>query len=285
MKKYLSLILVCLLVLTGCGKKETSVEVLKKVLTNEKEANSVSVKASIDFKMEQDGMNIDLPLALTMNVAMEDEKNGNVHINLADNPFIGAMELYANVKGEEMTMYMPSSIIDLMAGLENTENKWIVQKETMTNDETETEFSMEEYKKQIDKIMEVVTEEDFVFVEKVDGISHYQLKITANLFKRLLEKLGEEYDSSIEEVLTEPWVLDMYIKDYMITKVEFDMTKILTSASDVIDEESFDMSTIKKLSLSVEVSGYNKTNVTIPENVKNTAITSEEYLRLYIGEE
>ena len=287
MKKYLSLILICLLVLTGCGKKETSVEVLKKVLTNEKETNSAVVKARVDFKMEQDGINIDLPLELALSVSMEDEKNGNIHISLGDNPFIGELELYAGMKDKEMTMYMPSALIDMMAGLEDTESHWIVQKETLTDDETDKEFSMEEYKQNIDKIMEVVTEEDFVFVEEVDSVSHYKLKITADLIKRISEKMEEEYDSSIEDVLEEPWELDMYSKDYMITKIELDMTKILTSVmeNNSIEEESFNIDMLKKLSFAIEISEYNETNVTIPENVKNAAITSEEYLRLYIGEE
>lgn len=284
MKKYFNIILVCLLFITGCGKKETSVEVLNKVLTNETESSSVTVKASIDFEMEQDGMNIDLPLSLTMKVDTENGKNGNMMFELADNPFIGKLEMYANIKEEEMTMYMPSSIIDLMVGLENTENKWIIQKETIEKEE-ETEFSLDEYKKEVSKIMEVVKEDDFVFIEKTDGTSHYQLKITADLVKRILEKMEEEYDSSLDEMLKEEIVLDMYIKDYMITKIEFDMTKVLKSISEEIEEDSFDMQAIKKLTLSVEAVDYDKTIVTIPEEVKNQAITSEEYLRLYIGEE
>lgn len=286
MKKYLSIILICLIVLTGCGKKETSVEVLKKVLTNEKEANSIAVKASVDFEMEQDGMNIDLPLELIMKVDAKNEKNGNIYINLADNPFTGTMELYANIKDKEMTMYMPSSIIDLIAGLEDTNNHWIILEETISEgNESNTNFDFEEYKQEINKIIELITEDDFIYIDEIDGLKHYQLKITTDLIKRIFEKIEEEYDSSIEEVLTEALVLDFYIKDYMITKVEFDMTKMLATIADSMEDELFDISMIKKLLFLIEVSGYNETTVTIPENVKNTAITSEEYLKLYIGEE
>lgn len=285
MKKYLSLILVFLLVLTGCGKKENSVDVLKKVLTNETEVNSMEVKASVDFKMEQDGINVDLPLSISLKADMKDDKNGIISVELNDNPFVGAMKLYASLEGEKSEVYMPSTIIATMIGIEETETRWIVEKDILsTENEINLDFSVEDYKKIVDKVMEVVTEKDFVYVDKEDSVSHYQLKISADLIKRIFEKMEKEYDSSIEDVLKETLVLDVYIKDYMFTKVELDMTKMMSSMTDVMEEE-LDMSMIKKLSLSLEMLGYNNTAVTIPEDVKNNAITSEEYLRLYIGEE
>ena len=204
MKKFLSIVLVCLLFLTGCGKKETSVDVLKKVLNNEDEINSVSVKLDVDFQMEQEGMKVDMPLSASIKIDMKNEANGNFAINLADNPFLGAVELYASVANQEMTLYMPSSIIDLMVGLEDTEPHWIMQTETINEEETESTTDLEEYKKEFDKMFEVVTEKDFVYIDEAEGISHYELKITADLIKRLSEKMEEEYDSSKEETLVEP---------------------------------------------------------------------------------
>ena len=105
-----------------------------------------------------------------------------------------------------------------------------------------------------------------------------------NLLKRLAEKLEEEY----EETLETSFNIDVYIdtKNDVITKVELDMKQIINDImSSLENEESQLAGSINKLSFTIDFTDYNNTIVTIPNEVKDNALTTEEYIQLIAGEE
>lgn len=283
MKKYLGILIVFLFILTGCGQKETSIDVLKSVLKNDADVNSLTVKAKIDISVVEDGVSVDMPISADVKVDLEDEKNGKFYMSLSDNPFIGETELYVDMVNESMDVYMPSSLITTMIGIEDVYPSWIVETPDM-NSEDEEPIINEENVPSVDEILEVITEEDFVYIDKDGDISHYQLKITDDLLKRLAEKLEEEY----EETLETSFNIDVYIdtKNDVITKVELDMKQIINDImSSLENEESQLAGSINKLSFAIDFTDYNNTIVTIPNEVKDNALTTEEYIQLIAGEE
>jgi len=284
MKKYLGILIVFLFILTGCGQKETSIDVLKSVLKNDADVNSLTVKAKIDISVVEDGVSVDMPISADVKVDLEDEKNGKFYMILSDNPFIGEAELYVNMVNESMDVYMPSSLITAMIGIEDTYPSWIVETPDMNSEDEETIID-EENVPSVDEILEVITEEDFVYIDEDGDISHYQLKITDDLLKRLAEKLEEEY----EETLETSFNIDIYIdiKNDVITKVELDMKQIVEDIMSSLENENNPLgeSSINKLSFSIDFSNYNSTTVTIPNDIINNALTTEEYLQQIIGEE
>ena len=283
MKKYLGILIVFLFILTGCGQKETSIDVLKSVLKNDADVNSLTVKAKIDVSVVEDGVSVDMPISVDVKVDLEDEKNGKFYMSLSDNPFIGENELYVDMVNESMNVYMPSSLIATMVGIEDTYPSWIVETQDMNSEDEETIIDKENVPS-VDEILEVITEEDFVYIDKDGDISHYQLKITDDLLKRLAEKLEEEY----EETLETSFNIDVYIdtKNDVITKVELDMKQIINDImSSLENEESQLAGSINKLNFAIDFTDYNNTTVTIPNEVKDNALTTEEYIQLIAGEE
>lgn len=283
MKKYLGILIVFLFILTGCGQKETSIDVLKSVLKNDADVNSLTVKAKIDISVVEDGVSVDMPISADVKVDLEDEKNGKFYMILSDNPFIGEAELYVNMVNESMNVYMPSSLITAMIGIEDTYPSWIVETPDM-NSEDEEPIINEENVPSVDEILEVITEEDFVYIDEDGDISHYQLKITDDLLKRLAEKLEEEYEETLETIFN----IDIYIdtKNDVITKVELDMKQIVEDIMSSLENEETPLAaSINKLSFSIDFTDYNNTTVTIPNDIINNALTTEEYLQQIIGEE
>lgn len=278
MKKIFKFIGVFILVLalTGCiTKKErelTPLEVFKKAIQEKNDSGKVMVGVNLGFSSS--GVKVDLPLTLNIMFNSIDENNLIVKINIEDNIYFGPQELYLNMKNNTNTVYMQSSIVDSMLGIENEENYWIKQEETEENEYSKNIEEAEKLTKTL--VDEVLKETDIVLVNKENDIAEYQLNITKDLLSRILNAVGEntsdiKFDGNI--------AIKIFIdtKNNHITKMSANIEEIIKYLNLENDKtEMLNIDGIDKLDITIEFD-YTKVNVEIPSEVTSRAITAEEY--------
>lgn len=278
MKKIFKLIGVFILVLalTGCiTKKErelTPLEVFKKAIQEKNDSGKVMVGVNLGFSSS--GVKVDLPLTLNIMFNSIDENNLIAKINIEDNIYFGPQELYLNMKNNTNTVYMQSSIVDSMLGIENEENYWIKQEETEENEYSKNIEEAEKLTKTL--VDEVLKEADIVLVNKENDIAEYQLNITKDLLSRILNAVGEntgdiKFDGNI--------AIKIFIdtKNNHITKMSANIGEIIKYLNLENDKtEMLNIDGIDKLDITIEFD-YTKVKVEIPSEVTSRAITVEEY--------
>ena len=278
MKKIFKLIgvFILVLVLTGCiTKKErelTPLEVFKKAIQEKNDSGKVMVGVNLGFSSS--GVKVDLPLTLNIMFNSIDENNLIAKINIEDNIYFGPQELYLNMKNNTNTVYMQSSIVDSMLGIENEENYWIKQEETEDNEYSKNIEEAEKLTKTL--VDEVLKEADIVLVNKENDIAEYQLNITKDLLSRILNVVGEntgdiKFDGNI--------AIKIFIdtKNNHITKMSANIGEIIKYLNLENDKtEMLNIDGIDKLDITIEFD-YTKVKVEIPSEVTSRAITVEEY--------
>lgn len=278
MKKIFKFIGVFILVLalTGCiTKKErelTPLEVFKKAIQEKNDSGKVMVGVNLGFSSS--GVKVDLPLTLNIMFNSIDENNLIAKINIEDNIYFGPQELYLNMKNNTNTVYMQSSIVDSMLGIENEENYWIKQEETEDNEYRKNIEEAEKLTKTL--VDEVLKEADIVLVNKENDIAEYQLNITKDLLSRILNAVGEntgdiKFDGNI--------AIKIFIdtKNNHITKMSANIGEIIKYLNLENDKtEMLNIDGIDKLDITIEFD-YTKVKVEIPSEVTSRAITAEEY--------
>lgn len=278
MKKIFKLIGVFILVLalTGCiTKKErelTPLEVFKKAIQEKNDSGKVMVGVNLGFSSS--GVKVDLPLTLNIMFNSIDENNLIAKINIEDNIYFGPQELYLNMKNNTNTVYMQSSIVDSMLGIENEENYWVKQEETEENEYSKNIEEAEKITKTL--VDEVLKETDIVLVNKENDIAEYQLNITKDLLSRILNVVGEntgdiKFDGNI--------AIKIFIdtKNNHITKMSANIGEIIKYLNLENDKtEMLNIDGIDKLDITIEFD-YTKVKVEIPSEVTSRAITAEEY--------
>lgn len=278
MKKIFKFIGVFILVLalTGCiTKKErelTPLEVFKKAIQEKNDSGKVMVGVNLGFSSS--GVKVDLPLTLNIMFNSIDENNLIAKINIEDNIYFGPQELYLNMKNNTNTVYMQSSIVDSMLGIENEENYWIKQEETEENEYSKNIEEAEKLTKTL--VDEVLKETDIVLVNKENDIAEYQLNITKDLLSRILNAVGEntgdiKFDGNI--------AIKIFIdtKNNHITKMSANIGEIIKYLNLENDKtEMLNIDGIDKLDITIEFD-YTKVNVEIPSEVTSRVITAEEY--------
>lgn len=282
MKRFLNFLLrfILIITLTACTnnvKQKTPLEVLDEVMHNTKEVNNLQISFGLDTKFIQDGMEVEMPLSLSIKQNFVNTKNYKAIINLSDNPFIGSQTFYINLTEETSNIYMPGKLIASMVGVTDDSEKWIAEKIEISEEDFNAEEVLKDYEK-ID-LKTLLKEDEFVLVEEGNDVNKYQLKITKDLLVRIQNALELDDNEEFEE-LTETVLVDVYIdvKNNRITKLEIDLkdivSKILTDNS--IDTSDVNLGSIEKLKLNFEIK-YDNVKVEIPESVINNAMTAEEY--------
>lgn len=278
MKKIFKFIGVFILVLalTGCiTKKErelTPLEVFKKAIQEKNDSGKVMVGVNLGFSSS--GVKVDLPLTLNIMFNSIDENNLIAKINIEDNIYFGPQELYLNMKNNTNTVYMQSSIVDSMLGIENEENYWIKQEETEENEYSKNIEEAEKLTKTL--VDEVLKETDIVLVNKENDIAEYQLNITKDLLSRILNAVGENTgDIKFNGNIAIKIFIDT--KNNHITKMSANIGEIIKYLNLENDKtEMLNIDGIDKLDITIEFD-YTKVNVEIPSEVTSRAITAEEY--------
>lgn len=228
----------------------------------------------VNLGFSSSGVKVDLPLTLNIMFNSIDENNLIAKINIEDNIYFGPQELYLNMKNNTNTVYMQSSIVDSMLGIENEENYWIKQEETEENEYSKNIEEAEKLTKTL--VDEVLKETDIVLVNKENNIAEYQLNITKDLLSRILNAVGEntgdiKFDGNI--------AIKIFIdtKNNHITKMSANIGEIIKYLNLENDKtEMLNIDGIDKLDITIEFD-YTKVNVEIPSEVTSRAITAEEY--------
>lgn len=265
--------------MTGCGPKEEvkeelkPIDVLEKSVQSLNEIKSVEVVSTLSATVNQEGSKVDMNIPLTITVG-EAKDEINMKLALGENPIIGSLETYfkLNTKDKNVDLYLPSSILNSVFGIESEDTVWLHTSTTLednedleVNDEELDETKNIDYKKVIGN--------NFVYVDSNEGINHYQLVINNDLIQRLATELNEEIEN-IEEVLK----LDFYIdaKNYNITKLSMDLKELVIDNGDAEDIETVEV--FDKFVFTMEFKNVNNTTVTIPDEVKNNVFDLEQYL-------
>ena len=207
MKKKLLLFVAILsmIFMTGCFDKkqeenpkenyEENVETLETAIENLNDIKSIEILSTLNLKVNQDDTKVELNIPFTI-AGNENEDNLLMKLSLGENSLLKSMEAYVSVnkKDENVEMYIPSTIIDMIFGLELEETEWLyVNLNDLTgesisiNEDVLNEYKNIDYKKVIGK--------NFVYVDSDEGVNHYKLIINDELIKRL------PLETAIKEVL------------------------------------------------------------------------------------
>lgn len=282
MKRYFKFLIafVMIIAVTGCGKKErTSLEVLNDAIKNTETVNSGKVNFSVGVKANYQGMSIDTTIDLGVAVQLENDNNFKAVIDLADNPLIGAQKLYVDKNGEKALVYMPSKLIDKIAGIESDYDYWLKEEadfsEIVSNEDND--FNLKDI-----NINDLLTDKDFYLVSKENNIGVYRLVVS----KELLMKIDKYFDPESTEDFSElknNLNVDLTIdeKTNRITKLSVDLMEFIKGIE--LDEEINVTEILEKCTFEVEIT-YGNVTVEIPNDVINNAITTEEYTNILANE-
>lgn len=268
MKKYLNILLafVMVLALTGCGKKEeksrTPIEVLVDVAKND--AKKVKVGTSLTTKLNMDGMSIDGIFNLDIATEKLDNNKYKAVIELGENPVLGKQKLYL----DGTYVYMSSSIMNSIMGLESEEEYWI-------KSEVDSTITGEEVKLDNIDLKSILTDKDFYLVNRDGNTGLYRLVISEDLVKRAYKAINNtdlEEDNTLKTNINVDVTIDE--KNNRITKISSDLTETLATIDLGEDIDIKEM--VEKLSFEINIS-YDNVEVVIPEDVITKAITEDEY--------
>lgn len=268
MKKYLNILLafVMVLALTGCGKKEeksrTPIEVLVDVAKND--AKKVKVGTSLTTKLNMDGMSIDGIFNLDIATEKLDNNKYKAVIELGENPVLGKQKLYL----DGTYVYMSSSIMNSIMGLESEEEYWI-------KSEVDSTITGEEVKLDNIDLKSILTDKDFYLVNRDGNTGLYRLVISEDLVKRAYKAINNtdlEEDNTLKTNINVDVIIDE--KNNRITKISSDLTETLATIDLGEDIDIKEM--VEKLSFEINIS-YDNVEVVIPEDVITKAITEDEY--------
>lgn len=268
MKKYLNILLafVMVLALTGCGKKEeksrTPIEVLVDVAKND--AKKVKVGTSLTTKLNMDGMSIDGIFNLDIATEKLDNNKYKAVIELGENPVLGKQKLYL----DGTYVYMSSSIMNSIMGLESEEEYWI-------KSEVDSTITGEEVKLDNIDLKSILTDKDFYLVNRDGNTGLYRLVISEDLVKRAYKAINNtdlEEDNTLKTNINVDVTIDE--KNNRITKISSDLTETLATID--LGEDINIKEMVEKLSFEINIS-YDNVEVVIPEDVITKAITEDEY--------
>ena len=257
MKKVLLSLAAAVLIFTGCGKKVDRLEEFKTAFSSIK---SAEVKMEAKMSLEQEGMNVDVNIPMTMKVS---EKG--VYAKLEKNTFIEQdIELYGSIEKEKVTLYIPSFDEEFNIG------EGFMKLELDLNDE-----SLKDYTEGLDEVKEedvdkYLTDKVIVFVEEKDGLDHYQVVINDELLEQIAKDNNEEFEKTNMEIK-----FDVYIdsKTKTLSKIEFDFKDLIAKVAETgeLEDEDFDLEMIKTFLFTIEFKNVNNTTVTIPQSVIDNA--------------
>lgn len=256
----LAVVAAILLVFAFTNKSSSSVEVLKKALANFENGYE---SATIGAKLSASASGTTLDFSATVRTQKIDEKKAKIHITVDPSLLFEEMNIYANIDEKEVNMYLESTLIDMLGATSSLTPSWV--RYSVKLDEMMEEANLEDKLNNL-KLEDVIDEKHFIYIDKVDGLNHYQLIIDQELINKLEELSGEEIEET--EQLEKAIKIDFYISTSNdISKIELDMSEYLAEADGV-----------SSLVLSLEVKDLNKTQIQIPSEALNTTTDLETYI-------
>ena len=248
-----------------------SVRVLEKALGNMalKSENSGTIDAKILIQSDtEDAMN----LSATIKYAKQGDDNYNFNLTLNKSMFFDEINLYASILDERATLFVNSSVIDMLGLTSATPSMWV----HMTTTEQELEMQTGTETDELDDIdlSDILDEKHFKLIGEQNSLNHYQLVIDNELVNKIKFEAYKEDDlknfaDSLGE-LTEVYYVDFYINNSNeLVKISMDLTNSLNDES------------IRRAVISLEFNNLGSTLVQIPAEAKNSIIDLETYMATY----
>ena len=290
MKKLL-LGLIALLCLVGCGKKEVieqptdPIEDFKNFVRHDGTVTSGTMDMNMRFKLNSEGLLVEMELPIKVAIA---ESGKKIYLAMEENAFLGAFEVYMIDEDEIPYVYVSSSLFDTMLGITNDELYWI-KTEVTTEDNSSIpnnlvlpDLTDEEIEKYINRYINV---DHIVYVGEENNIKHYQIIVNDALLSKFSEDFDLEYTASGME-----FKIDIYYDKTTlnVTSISADFNELIKSIMENLSEEELDsiqasgisLEDIVEFSMTFDFSNFNNTVVEIPANIKENAITEEEYIEI-----
>lgn len=241
----------------------SSISVLEKALNNfeEKSLNSGAIDVNILIESStSDTMNLSASIKYAKNSDIYD-----LDIKLNKSLLYDEINLYSKVAQDKLTLYAKSSVIDMLGITSSSNDMWlyyIVDLTEMILEETQTS------KKEIN-LSDIIDEQHFRYIDRVDNLNHYQFVIDNELLKKLdIEKIYNMTD--VTTSIGKQYIIDMYMNESdEIVKLSIDLTGF-------VDETD-----ISKVITTIEFINMNNTTVIIPQEALNSQIDLETYMSTY----
>jgi len=250
---------------------KNSVRVLEKALGNlefkGERSGTIDVKLLIQSETE-DAMN----LSATIKYAKQGDDNYNLNLTLNKSMFFDEMNVYASILDERATLFINSSLIDMLGLTSATPSMWV----HMTTTEQELEMQTGTETDELDDIdlSDILDEKHFKLIGEQNNLTHYQLVIDNELINKIKFEASKEEDlKSFSDSLTE--LTETYYVDFYINNSN-ELVKISMDLANEIDDES-----IKSAVISLEFGNFGSTIVDIPADAKNSIIDLETYMSTY----
>lgn len=249
--KYLSLLVITLLVVTGCGSKKDPKNVLEDALNNMRDVKSASIAAKFTVGMKSEEMTLNMDF----DVDGKYDENKNFYMKIKTS-------LFGFTENQEMYIIEKDGLTYTYTG---NDDGW-----TYTTEEASQLVPLpdEEWDESIDELLGMIKE---VKEEKTDRDGYTKLTVTLDKDK-LIEAMKEEDEEIQDDIKLEgDLTFNLYVKDGYIAIIEMDISDIVNQATD--DEVEMNMT----LKLTLELSDYNKIDaIVLPKEVEENAVLEIE---------
>lgn len=265
--KYLSLLLILILVTTACGKKEENIQSeqskpeepgtvddFKTAYINFRTVESYAMDINFDIDMLMDGSTI----AMDMNMASEIDKNTNIH---------SVMNISVMGMSEEQEFYQINKEGKIIS-YTNIDGVWYYSEEPIT---IKDNLSDEELNEMINELDVKPVESD------KEGYQKYVVGFSKEMLEQIMEKMPEESMNENEEALFDSSIYGdfefvFYIKDNQISIIELDLSNIMDS---VIGEDT-EIDAQMGVVMTIELKKYNKIpEIVVPDEIIQNALPTD----------
>lgn len=283
--KYIFIILVALALIAGGvfayfkffnGESYTkAVDNVEKSIENlmKKASNSGTITAKVELSVKDS-------LSLDFGAIVEYELNDNsikMHAKIDKNMLMDEMNAYLDFNKKSVNMYIPVDLLTLIDDSIDldTNKEYLYFSADLDElgiegvDEIFETLKSEDFNEELD-MSKVLTEENFKYVGKKDGLKQYSLTINKDYF----ESFKDEVDLSelpLDEIGDMAFDLNLYVNSKnVLVKIEMDLKDALKELTDDIEKFLF----------TIKFSNLNSTKVEVPANVKNNSFDLNQYIEL-----
>lgn len=266
----LAVVAIVLVVVSFLKSSDDSIMVLERVLNklSNSNTNSVAVDTGISIATTT-GESFSLSLTVKGEKKSSDEIDMQMTLNKS--LLFDEMNVYLTTSKEEMTMYLESSLVDLLGMTSSLEPVWLYY--TLPLDELPVEKERDNIVEEI-KLKDIIDRKHFKYVNEKDDLRHYVFIIDQKLIDNMKSKLSNVDNEEIKEMLDSMETLEETIKlDLYITKND-ELSKIELNMSEYLKDDE----NISDFVLSMSIRDINNTNVEIPNDAKNSIVDLETYI-------
>lgn len=255
--KYLSLLFVVALVLTGCGKKDSkkeskennnSTEDFKNVVLKTFDAKGLDVKADMNIGMKISGMEVSIKMNMNGQAYYGDNPSAHYTIKSSTMGVESTQEQYMVIKDGQQYTY------------QKVDNKgW---------EYTKSAIGQVNLKDNLKKVFDQAKEIKEVNSDK-DGYTKYEITVDGNKLSDTISKLDNNKSNAAK---VSDVKFTAYTKDGYVSIIEMDLTDVVKNIMSSTGAENQLASADMTGKVSIELSNHGKVNeITVPQDVTSSA--------------